>query len=136
MNKNTKTYNWSNSRGDKLVYTVELGYLLDASGNDQVNHPGRRISESLSVNGKAVNHGWLKTLDKNHPLYAKGARGQFGEYAMLDKDYTACLNAYKQVEQSDEYVAYQDFLKVAHKNHIQYTNDAKKIEEMSAMGDK
>lgn len=136
MNKNTKIYNWSNSRGDKLVYTVELGYLLDASGNEQVNHPGCKIVESLSVNGKTVNHGWLKALDKNHPLYAKGARGQFGEYAMLDKDYTDCLNTYKQVEQSDEYVTYQNFLRVAHKNHIQYVNDAKKIEEMSAMGDK
>lgn len=136
MNKNTKTYNWSNSRGDKLVYTVELGYLLDASGKEQVNHQGRRIVESLSVNGKTVNHGWLKALDKNHPLYAKGARGQFGEFAMLDKDYTACLNAYKEVEQTDEYIAYNEFLKLAHKNHIQYVNDAKKIEEMSAMGDK
>ena len=136
MNKNTKTYNWTNSRGDKLVYTVQLGYLLDPSGANKVNHNGRRIVESLSVNGKTVNHGWLKALDINHALYAKGARGQFGEYAMLDKDYTACLNSYKQVEQSEEYVAYQEFLKIAHKNHIQYVNDTKKNEEMSAMGDK
>jgi hypothetical protein len=134
MDKNTKTYSWSNSRGDKLVYTVQLGYLLDASGNDQVNHLGRRISESLSVNGKSVN-GYLKALDKNHPLYAKNVRGQYGEYAMMDKDYTACFDIYNQVTQSDEYIAYQNLLKKAHQSRIQYINDAKKIEEMSAMGD-
>lgn len=136
MNKNTKTYNWSNSRGDKLTYTVELGYLLDASGNDMINHIGRRVVESLSVNGKTVNAGWLKALDSKHPLYSKGARGQFGDYAMLDKDYTACLNILNQVKQSDEYLAYKSSLNNAHKSHIQYVSDAKKIEEMSAQGDK
>lgn len=130
----TLKHEWTNSKGDKLVFTGKVDFELNSQGEFKTESKLRRLVQELKVNGEDI-FGYVRDLEKSHPLYKVGARATFGKFAITEKDLNAINDIMEILKKSEEYQTSQKIKNNHDKMLDKYCSEKKAIEEMSAGGE-
>lgn len=130
----TLKHEWTNSKGDKLVFACKVDFELNSQGDYKTESKLRRLVQELKVNGEDI-FGYVRDLEKSHPLYKAGARATFGKFAIIEKDLNAINNIMATLENSEEYQTSEKIKNNQNKMLDKYYSEKKSIEEMSAGGE-